>query len=183
MRISTKNMILTALFAALTAIGAFISIPIGPAPITMQLLFTLMSGIFLGANLGALSQILYVLMGLIGLPVFAGGRSGFSMIFSPTFGYLIGFIIAAYIIGKLLEKIEKPSFSKILIACLTATLLIYAIGYPYLYLILSKVNGVAVTISGLLKPAVLVFLPGDIIKSLLASFLGVKLIPIIQKIK
>src|SRR5665647_1501494 len=130
MKISTKNMILTALFAALTAIGALISIPIGPAPITMQLLFTVMSGIFLGANLGALSQILYVLMGLIGLPVFAGGSGGFSTIFNPTFGYLIGFIIAAYVIGKILERKEKPSFSKILITCLFGTLLIYAIGYP-----------------------------------------------------
>lgn len=183
MKLSIKNMILAALFAALTAIGALISIPIGPAPITMQLLFTVMSGIFLGANLGALSQILYISMGLIGLPVFAGGIGGFSIIFSPTFGYLIGFIIAAYVIGKILEKKENPSFLKILITSLAGVLLIYAVGYPYLYFILTYVNGVKVTMSGLLKPAVLVFLPGDFIKSLIASFLGIKLLPIIKKIR
>ena len=181
MKISTREMILTALFAAMTAIGAFISIPVGPAPITMQLLFTVMAGIFLGSKLGALSQILYIVMGLIGLPVFAGGTGGFQYIFSPTFGYLLGFIAAAYLVGLILEKDAKPSFLKILGTCLLGTLVIYAIGYPYLYFVLAKVNGVAVTMGGLLRPAVLIFLPGDAVKCFIASYLGSKLIHVVKK--
>jgi biotin transport system substrate-specific component len=173
-------MILTGLFAALTAIGAYISIPIGPAPITLQLLFTIMSGIFLGSNLGALSQILYTAMGLIGLPVFAGGVGGFSYIFAPSFGYVIGFIAAAYVVGKILENDEKPSYAKIFTACILGVAVIYAIGYPYLYMVLAKINGAPVTLAGLLKPAVLIFLPGDLLKSLTAAFLGVKVIPILK---
>ncbi len=176
----TRNLILTALFAALTSIGALIMIPIGPAPITLQLLFTIMSGIFLGAKYGALSQILYMLMGLAGLPVFAGGTGGFSSLFSPSFGYIIGFIIAAFVIGKLLEKKTNPTIGQIVLACALGTFIIYAVGYPYLYFVLSRVMGVPVTFSGLLKPAVLVFLPGDLLKIGIASILGKKIVPIVK---
>lgn len=181
MKINTRDMILTALFAAMTAIGAFISIPVGPAPITMQLLFTVMAGVFLGSRLGALSQILYIVMGLIGLPVFAGGAGGFQHIFSPTFGYLLGFVAGAYIIGLILEKDIKPSFIKILGSCLIGTLVIYAIGYPYLFIVLTKVNGLELTLSGLFSKAVLIFLPGDTAKCLMASYLGSKLVHVVKK--
>jgi len=73
MRTKTKNMILAALFAALTAAGALIRIPLGPAPITLQFFFTALAGILLGPYLGALSQLMYVLLGLAGLPVFTAG--------------------------------------------------------------------------------------------------------------
>jgi biotin transport system substrate-specific component len=181
MESKTKNMILTGLFAALTAIGAYIIIPVGPAPITLQLLFTVMSGIFLGAKYGALSQIIYILMGLAGLPVFAGGAGGFSYIFAPSFGYVLGFVVAAFLVGKLLENDRKPGFMKIFISCLLGTLVIYIIGYPYLYLVLTRVSGASVTFQGLLKPAVLVFLPGDLVKITLAAFAGKKMIPIIKR--
>jgi len=176
MKLTPLNMILTGLFAALTSIGAFISIPVGPAPITMQLLFTLLSGMLLGARLGALSQILYTFMGLIGLPVFAGGTGGFSYIFAPSFGYVLGFIVAAFVVGKILENNEKPTLIKAFLTCILGVALIYSVGYPYLYLVLA--NGAPVTLAGLLKPAVLIFLPGDLLKSLIATMIGVKLMPI-----
>ncbi|MCK4308969.1 MAG: biotin transporter BioY, partial [Candidatus Atribacteria bacterium] len=69
-------MTLISLFAALTAVGAFISIPLHPVPITLQTLFTLLAGMILGSTLGATSQIIYVLLGIIGLPVFAGFKAG-----------------------------------------------------------------------------------------------------------
>jgi biotin transport system substrate-specific component len=177
----TKNMILTSLFAALTAIGAYMVIPVGPAPITLQLLFTVMAGVFLGARYGALSQIIYILMGLAGLPVFAGGAGGFSYIFAPSFGYVIGFVAAAFLVGKLLENDKRPGFLKIFISCLLGTTIIYAIGYPYLYLVLTRISGASVTFQGLLKPAVLVFLPGDLVKITLAAYAGKKMVPIIKR--
>ena len=77
---NTKNMIYTALFAALTAVGAFLRIPMGYSSVTLQYLFTAMAGLLLGRKWGALSQLLYVLLGLVGLPIFTmgGGLGTFS---------------------------------------------------------------------------------------------------------
>ena len=99
-------MILCALFAALTAVGAFFKIPFALAAISLQFLFTAMAGVLLGAGYGALSQAVYVLIGLVGVPIFALG-GGFSYIFQPTFGFLLGLIPCAFVIGKL-AKIPTP---------------------------------------------------------------------------
>ena len=110
-KLSTRQMILISLFAALTAVGAFISIPIYPVPLTLQTLFTLLAAMTLGSVMGASSQIIYVLLGVIGLPVFAGFKAGIGILFGPTGGFLFGFIISAYIIGKIVElKKEKNIF-------------------------------------------------------------------------
>jgi len=182
MKITTKNMILTSLFAALTAIGAvLIVIPLGPVDFTLQLFFTILSGIILGAKYGAMSQMLYVGMGIIGLPVFAGGTGGFSYIFAPSFGYLIGFILGAYVTGKVVEKLGWRSFKNIFIASLAGLAAVYLIGFPYLYGILKMVSGVDLNFLDVLKSGVLIFLPGDIIKCIIASLLSIKVLPIIKK--
>ena len=99
----TRTMILCALFAALTAVGAFFKIPFALAAISLQFLFTAMAGVLLGAGYGALSQAVYVLIGLVGVPIFALG-GGFSYIFQPTFGFLLGLIPCAFVIGKLAKR-------------------------------------------------------------------------------
>ncbi|AFL95894.1 putative biotin biosynthesis protein BioY [Thermococcus cleftensis] len=98
-----------ALFAALTAVGAQISIPIGPVPITLQVLVVLLSGLVLGPRLGFLSQLVYVVMGAVGLPVFAGFQGGFAVLYGPTGGYIVAFPIAAFIAGYVAEKTGKKS--------------------------------------------------------------------------
>mgnify|MGYP000596189421 CR=1 FL=1 len=98
----TKHLVLTALFAALTAIGAFLKIQIpveGIPAITLQFFFTAMAGVLLGAKYGAISQAVYVLLGLVGAPVFAGFSGGFSSITSPTFGFVIGLALSAPLIS------------------------------------------------------------------------------------
>ena len=97
----TRDLAMVGLFAALTAIGAWISIPIPPVPFTFQVLFVLLAGAVLGSARGGLSQIVYVLLGVIGLPVFAGGASGPGVLFGPTGGYIFGFIVAAFVVGAL----------------------------------------------------------------------------------
>lgn len=92
------------LFAALTAVGAQISIPIGEVPITLQVLFVLLSGTILGARLGALSQLVYIIAGVVGFPVFANQTGGLVVLYGPTGGYLIAFPIAAGIAGLFAEK-------------------------------------------------------------------------------
>ena len=111
----TLMLVLTALFAALTAVGAFFKIPFALAAISLQFLFTAMAGILLGAGYGALSQLVYVLIGLVGVPIFALG-GGFSYVLHPTFGFLLGLIPAAWVIGRLARSTR--SFWRIALAAL-----------------------------------------------------------------
>ena len=91
-----------AAFIILTSLAAFVRIPLPftPVPITLQTFFVLLSGAFLGSNLGAVSQLGYILLGICGLPVFTGAGSGLFYIFGPTGGYLFGFILASFFIGR-----------------------------------------------------------------------------------
>jgi len=91
-----------ALFGALTALGAYILLPVPPVPITLQTLFLYLAAAVLGGALGAWSQIVYLLLGVIGLPVFAGGKAGLGVLTGPTGGYLAGFIPAAWLTGRLI---------------------------------------------------------------------------------
>ena len=181
MRIKTKSMILAALFAALTAVGAFVKIPVGPAPITLQFFFTALSGILLGPYLGALSQLIYVALGLLGIPVFTSG-GGLSYVFNPGFGYLIGLILAPLLIGKICNAASSPSFLRVFLSCIVGVLAVYTIGVPYMYIILKYVNHVNITLLNLLKVGFLVFIPGDIVKSIVVAILGVRIAPAIKKI-
>ena len=97
------------LFAALTAVGAYIAIPIGPVPIVLQNFFVYLTGLLLGSKWGATSVAVYLLAGICGLPVFAGGRGGIGHIIGPTGGYLIGFLPAVFVIGFIKEKKDTVS--------------------------------------------------------------------------
>ncbi|QGU96684.1 biotin transporter BioY [Clostridium bovifaecis] len=176
MKITTRDMILVSFFTALTAVGAFLKIPISPAPITMQFLFTAFAGILLGSKLGALSQIIYVVLGLLGLPVFTK-PSGLSYVFEPSFGYLIGFIFGAYVIGKISETNSKTSFIRLFLASVVGISVIYLIGVPYLYIILKYAMGTSITFGGALKSGLLIFLSGDITKCIVTAIIGVKVVP------
>lgn len=180
MKIKTRSMILVSLFTALTAIGAFIKIPVGAVPITLQFMFIALASILLGPKLGALSQIIYVALGLIGIPIFTEG-GGLGYIFKPSFGYLIGFILGAYIIGIIISKFKNPGFLTILMACSVGVIFIYAIGVPYLYLILKYVMGTNISFYKALNIGFIVFIPGDIIKCILTALIGVKVIPVLKK--
>ena len=108
----TRQMILIALFAALTGIGAFIKIPTPLVPYTLQYLFCAYAGIFLGSKDGLYSQLLYISIGLVGFPIFASG-GGPAYVLQPTFGYLMGFAAGAYVIGLLIKKLKNMSFVKV----------------------------------------------------------------------
>jgi biotin transporter BioY len=99
------------LFAALTALGARVTVPLPftPVPVTLQVLFPLLAGLLLGSKRGALSQAEYVAAGLAGLPVFAKGGSGLAYLFGPTGGYLLGFIAAAFLVGELAAKMRAST--------------------------------------------------------------------------
>jgi biotin transport system substrate-specific component len=121
-----------ALFAALTAIGAFIKIPIPYIPFTLQILAVYLAGALLGPRLGMLSQLCYLFIGLIGVPVFAEG-GGLGYVFKPTFGYLIGYILAAYVNGWLIERFRLSSVKTIFLANFASLLTVYLFGCFWLY--------------------------------------------------
>ena len=130
MKLRVQDILNVALFSALTAIGALISVPLpfSHVPITLQTMFTYMAGALLGSYLGALSQLIYVLMGVMGLPIFAKGSAGISVLLGPTGGYLAGFIPGAFVIGKLAEIKKNPSFRWLLICMTAGTAVIYVLG-------------------------------------------------------
>jgi len=167
-KINIRQMTLVSLFAALTAVGAFISIPLYPVPLSLQSLFTLLAAMILGSVMGASSQIIYVLLGVIGLPVFAGFKAGIGILFGPTGGFLLGFIISAYIIGKIVELKKEKNIFYYFLAGIIGTIILYIIGITQL----SLVTGIG--IKKAITVGMLPFLPGDILKILAASFIARK---------
>jgi biotin transport system substrate-specific component len=159
-------MVLSSLFAGLTAVGALIVLPFPVVPMTLQTFFVLLSGILLGAKGGALAQALYVLMGLLGLPVFAGGTGGIQTIFSPSFGFLLGFIAAAWVEGRVVELDRwNDSPWRYVLACASALVIIYGFGVTGVFLNLNYVAGKSVSVLTTLKIALFPFIVPDLLKS------------------
>jgi len=166
---SLRRMVYASMFGALTAIGSLIVIPLQPLPITLQTLFTGLAGILLGGYTGALSQIVYVILGIIGLPVFAGGKAGLGTLMGPSGGYLIGFIVAAYVIGKLVEARKEPGLVWIGMSLVIGNLVIYTLGVAQLSLVAH------LSISKALLVGVVPFLVGDLLKLVSATLIALKL--------
>ena len=159
---------LVALFAALTVVGAFVQFPLPVVPITFQTLFTYLAGAVLGSRRGALSQIVYVLIGIAGAPVFSGNRAGLGVLFGPTGGYLIGFIVGAYAIGRMCETNRNETFLWVLLSMLVGTTIIYLFGVIQLTFWLGSLTMAIIV-------GVLPFLIGDAIKMVIAAYLTLKL--------
>jgi len=145
-------------FAILTALGAYIAIPLPftPVPITLQTLFVLLSGAILGAIEGSLSQILYITIGALGMPVYAGATGGFAHILGPTGGYLIGFVISSFIAGIMCKRSTRAW--KVFFGFSIAELPIFLLGLTFLATFTH--SNLIVT----LKMGLLPFIPGEIIK-------------------
>ena len=122
-----REMVLCGLFIALVAVGALIRIPVGSDVYTLQFMFTLLAGLLLGARLGALAVGTYVVMGLVGIPVFASG-GGPSYVLQPTFGYLVGFTIQAWVCGKLARQgTAEVTLSRLLGINLVGMVIVYVL--------------------------------------------------------
>ena len=164
-----KPLVFAALFAALTAAVAPLKIPLGftPVPITLQTLVVLMSGAMLGPVYGALAMILYVVVGALGLPVFAGGGSGIGAILGPTGGYLISYFVAAFAIGKTLQLRKQPKYLDYAVAMIAGTIIIYVLGAGWALVVVPGLTFLAV-----LAGWVLPFIIGDTIKLLIAAYIA-----------
>ena len=150
-------MILAAMFTVLTAAGAFLRIPMPVSSFTLQLLFTALAGLLLGRKWGAVSQAVYVLLGLAGLPVFTFG-GGMSALAQPTFGFLLGMIPMAWVIGFAAER-RSPW-----LVCLIGLMVLYLIGLPYMHIILTWYLGRPWSLWQTVWSGMVLFLPWDGIK-------------------
>ena len=131
--LNTRELVLCGLFIALITAGTFIRIPVGTDVYTLQFLFTLLSGLVLGARLGAITVSAYVLLGLLGVPVFASG-GGPAYILQPTFGYLLAFILQAWLGGFYTRQVSAVSYGRLLAANLLGMTIVYVIGISWFYL-------------------------------------------------
>jgi len=168
-RAIVRDVLLVVGFALLTAAAAQIEIQLGftPVPLTGQTFAVLLSGAVLGMRRGALSQLVYWMAGLTGLPFYSGGAGGWKSGTGATLGYLVGFIVAAGAIGYLAEKKQDRNFATSLPAMLLGSTLIYTCGAAWLttYLNIGFATGETNAISLGVAP----FLVGDVIKALLAA--------------
>lgn len=181
--LTTTQMAYCAIFSAMIAIGAFIQIPVPYMDyFTLQFFFVLLAGILLGSKLGGLAVALYVVIGLIGLPIFAGG-GGLAYLVRPSFGYLLGFIAGAYITGLVLEQVNLTASKKYLLAVTCGLIITYIIGLGYKYLILNYYTGTPISWKLVLLSCFPLDLPGDILLSGLAIWAGMRLEKVFTKRK
>ncbi len=160
-----KEMILISIFAALTAIFAqiIVPLPVGPVPITLQVLAVCLASAILGSRLAIFSQLIYISLGLIGMPVFSGGAAGPAQIMGPTGGYIIGFLPAAFVIGKIVERKPYPTSANTLLAMLCGLSIIYSLGMLQLALV------TGITVKAAFISGVIPFLGMDLIKIVLGA--------------
>jgi len=180
MKIKTRDMILVSLFSALMAVGAIFKVPLPSVPFSLQPFFCALAGLLLGSRLGALSQIIYCALGLAGLPVFTQG-GGFSYIFNPSFGYIIGFIAGTYVIGKVSEVLKKINLRNSIISVMSGLAVIYMIGVPYMYLIINFYNKKPMTMLAAISVGFFPFIFKDIVMYLLVSVIAVRIVPVLRK--
>jgi biotin transport system substrate-specific component len=167
-----RMMVYASLFSALTAVGAFLAIPIGPVPIVLQNMFVYLAGLLMGSRWGLASVGVYLLAGACGLPVFAGGLGGIGRIVGPTGGYLIGYLPTVYIIGKISARTHQRAGTDVL-AMICGTIVLYACGVTWLKIVTGMAPAKA------LAAGMFPFLIGDALKIVAATAIARALRPVI----
>lgn len=171
-RLDIKNMTMVGVFVVLIAVGAFIKFPIWFIPFSLQFIFTNLAGLILGKKYGALAVIIYAIVGLLGVPIFTAG-GGIGYVFQPSFGYIIGMAVGAFVVGHYTEN--RRDLKSMIIGSLLNMTVIYAIGLPYLVLIINVYLSKAVALKTLVVSGFLITLPGDIVKCYISAIFTKKI--------
>ena len=176
---SARQITMTALFVALVAVGAFIKIPIPYLPFTLQLLFTTLAGLILGSRLGGMSVVMYLILGLAGVPIFTEG-GGLMYVVKPTFGYLLGFAIGAFVAGRMVETSVTLTFKRLLAASFVNLAIVYGVGMLYLYEIKDLYLGKPIGLDALFIYCFALPVIPDIFLCILAAVIAKRLLPILK---
>jgi len=179
----TRNLILMGIFAALIAVGAYIRIPLpfSPVPITLQFIFSVYAGLFLGSRRGFCSVMVYILVGLSGIPVFTNG-GGIGYVVMPTFGFLLGFAFCALWVGYGRSRMKEYRFLPLFGVILGGLVILYSIGWLYLYWALAIYGGKAVTLGQAFMLGVAPFIVNDMVFSAIAALTAIKVLPTLKKL-
>ncbi len=167
-----EKLLLSLIFAFFTGISAqiYIRLPFTPVPVTGQVFVVLLSGIFLGRNWAGISQVMYLLGGISGIPWFAGAKSGILSLL-PSFGYIIGFIPASFVIGYFWDRKRNKNISPLIFLMLAGIAMIYCCGAMWFSVVMGA--GLKTT----LLFAVVPFIPVDILKAYLAAYIAFTIFP------
>lgn len=178
-RIKTHTMVICTFFSVLIVVGAFIKIPIPVVPFTLQFLFTTLAGLLLGSKKALLSVGVYIFIGLCGLPVFTNG-GGIGYVLQPTFGYIIGFLIGAYITGKIVENSKSITYKNLLLAGFVGLIIVYVIGMCYYYVISNFFINSPIGVWTLILYCFILSVPGDILIVFLGAYIAKRILPILK---
>lgn len=164
-KFSVQELTTMALLAALLCVSSYISIPLpfSAVPITAQTLVINMVALLLKPKKAGITVGIWILLGIVGLPVFSGGKGGFGVIAGATGGYIIGYLVAAMIISLL--KGHKNKIVRSMISVLIGIPIIYAVGVPWMKVVMN-LDWMAAIVAGLLP-----FIPGDVIKCVASVFI------------
>lgn len=184
MNLKTKEITTCAMFASLIAIGAFIKIDI-PLPMytmhfTLQWFFVLMAGFLLGAKLASLSVIVYLCIGLVGVPVFAAG-GGPTYVLRPGFGFLLGFVLAAFLIGLLTDWMKAGKVHQMLLPATVGLIAYYGVGAIYFYCIKNFYAATPISWAVVIVDYCLITVIPDFILCVAAAAFSAKLRPVFSK--
>jgi biotin transport system substrate-specific component len=171
---STKYILYASIFTALTAAGAFVRIPFYIVPVTLQTFFTILAGGSLKPGWAFSSQLVYLGLGLLGLPIFSNG-GGIQYIFHPTFGYLLALPIASFVISSLSHGRRSLSLIHRTGIHIAGSLIILFIGAFYLYFITNIIATIHFSLIKVLTAGILVFIPVEVTKSYIAAWMVQKL--------
>ncbi len=165
---TTQYLTLSALLCALLAVLSQIQIPLPPVPVSLSLLAVHLCGALLGSRWGAAAVGCYVFLGAVGVPVYAGFSGGVSVLLGPTGGFLFGYILCAIVVGMLVNRLGFARRA-LMLSMASGTLLCYCAGAVWFILTTGS------TLWGCLAACVLPFIPGDLLKILLAASLSMRL--------
>ena len=174
---NTKSVAFSAVVAALLAISAYIKIPAAPIPITLQTLIVLLCGLLLPKKQAFSAILIYIGMGLIGIPVFTEG-GGIGYIAKPSFGFILGFPLCAYIVAHLSK--DKTNLISLLINACVALIPLYTLGIVYFLFISKFVLPFPSSIRDMFSYFFVLLLPGDIVSAIISSYLAGKLRPVLK---
>lgn len=172
-RLENRELVLCALFIALITVGTFIRIPVGADVFTLQFMFTLLAGLMLGARLGAIAVGSYILLGLIGVPVFASG-GGPSYVLQPSFGYLLGFFLQAWFCGKYSRKLKSINFTTVLKVNVGGMAIVYVIGLIWFYVFSNYVVAAPISVWATIFYCGVLQIGPDFLLCVGAAILGVR---------
>ncbi len=180
-----------ALFAAIICVGCFIKIPLGPVPIVLQNVLCILTGALLGGFIGAAPTAIFLLAGLIGLPVYSGGTSGIAVWLGPTGGFLPGYLLGALITGLICgkpdlaeEKVTAGRVVRLTLGILAGMIILYIPGvirFAYWAGAAGKVPADKTAFAYTMAACVLPFIPGDILKIVVAVPVALKLRPVVAQ--